>query len=415
MVQIITFGCRLNTYESEVIKGLTADAALDSNTVIVNTCAVTAEAERQARQAIRKTKRENPNAKIIVTGCAAQINPQSFGDMPEVFQVLGNEDKLKKETYHAPSQKKIVVSDIMQVKEPILSHVTSFEGLARAFIQIQNGCDHRCTFCDIPYGRGNSRSTPMGHIVSEIQKLIDQDFQEVVLTGVDLTSYGHDLPGTPTLGQMVKRLLNHVPSLKRLRLSSLDPSEIDEDLYALIDHDERIMPHIHLSLQAGNDLILKRMKRRHLQADIYKCVDRLRRVRKNIILGADIIAGFPTETDEHFKDSLKVIKECHISLLHVFPYSPRPMTPAARMPQVSKKIIKERAALLRELGQKNFLKALQEQRGTNASVLIESSTLGRTENFLPVEINAEVPYKQGSVVQFHISSHTDKILQGNPL
>lgn len=413
MVNIITFGCRLNTYESDVIKTLTEDASLDPHTVIINTCAVTAEAERQARQAIRRAKRHNPQAHIIVTGCAAQINPQAFAAMKEVHQVIGNEDKLKRETYFR--EEKIIVSDIMAVKEPTLNHVTSFEGRARAFVQIQNGCNHRCTFCDIPYGRGNSRSTPIGHIVTEVQHLLNQNIQEIVLTGVDLTAYGHDLPGTPSLGSMLKRLLTHASSLKRLRLSSLDPSEIDDDLYDLIDHEPRLMPHVHLSLQSGSDMILKRMKRRHLQKDIYACVQRLRHKRQDLVIGADIIAGFPTETEAHFQDSLKVVDECEISLLHVFPYSPRPLTPAAKMPQVNSVLIRERAQALREIGQKKLLETLSKQKDKTCFVLVESKQRGRTETFLPVDFSPHEDYLQGEVIPYMIKDHTSSALIGRPL
>ena len=349
--QVITFGCRLNTYESEVIKDLSHQAGLEG-AVIINTCAVTAEAERQARQTIRRLRRDNPTADIIVTGCGAQINPKRYADMPEVTRVIGNDEKMKIATYQSfeGTAEKILVNDIMSVKETAGHLVSGFEGKARAFVQVQNGCDHRCTFCTIPYGRGNSRSVPLGEIVAQIRQLISGGYQEVVLTGVDITSYGGDLPGNPTLGQTIKRLLALVPELKRLRLSSLDPVEIDEDLWRLIAEEERLMPHLHLSLQAGDDMILKRMKRRHLRDDAIGFCQRARSYRPDVAFGADLIAGFPTETDEMFENTYNIVQECDLTFLHIFPYSARSNTPASKMPQVEKAIIKERAARLRYAG-----------------------------------------------------------------
>lgn len=385
--QVVTFGCRLNAYESEIIRENAQKAGLH-NAIVFNTCAVTAEAERQARQAIRKYRRENPDTKIIVTGCGAQINPDSFAQMPEVDQVLGNMEKLQ-ESYFDPhtDHARVIVNDIMSIRETAEHLIAGFDGRARAFIQVQNGCNHRCTFCTIPFGRGNSRSVPLGVIVDQVKLLLEKGFQEIVLTGVDVTSYGEDLPGNPTLGQIVKRLLAHVPELPRLRLSSLDPVEIDEDLLRVFEHDPRLMPHLHLSLQAGDDMILKRMKRRHLRQDAIEICQKLRKLRPGITFGADIIAGFPTETDEMFENSLRIIEECDLSFLHVFPYSPRKETPAARMPQVQKPLIKERAAQLRKEGQRNLEKTLLRFVGHEVSVLLETENEGHSEHFLKVHFS----------------------------
>lgn len=378
--QIVTFGCRLNIYESEVMREVSDQAGLEG-AIIFNTCAVTSEAERQARQAIRKARRENPDKKIIVTGCAAQINPDLYGNMPEVDQVLGNHEKMKADSFSPTNTKKILVNDIMSVKETATHLVTSFDGRTRAFVEVQNGCDHRCTFCTIPYGRGNSRSVPMGLIAEQVQKLVKEGFTEVILTGVDVTSYGGDLPGTPTLGQMMKRLLAHVPNLKRLRLSSLDPVEVDTDLFNLIENEPRFMPHLHISLQAGDDMILKRMKRRHLRQDVIDFCQKVRKMRPDAAFGADVIAGFPTETDAMFENTRQLIAECEIAYMHVFPYSPRPGTPAARMPQVGKAIAKERAGILRDVGQVNLDKLLRSMIGSTQNILVENDDLGRCENF----------------------------------
>jgi threonylcarbamoyladenosine tRNA methylthiotransferase MtaB len=381
--QIVTFGCRLNIYESEVMREISDQSGLE-NAIIFNTCAVTAEAERQARQAIRKARRENPNKKIIVTGCAAQINPELYGKMDEVDQVLGNHEKMQAESFASSNTKKILVNDIMSVKETATHLVTSFDGKTRAFVEVQNGCDHRCTFCTIPYGRGNSRSVPIGVITEQVQKLVEEGFTEVILTGVDVTSYGSDLPGNPTLGQMMKRLLAQVPDLKRLRLSSLDPVEVDKDLFHLIENESRLMPHLHISLQAGDDMILKRMKRRHLRQDVIDFCEKVRQMRPDVAFGADVITGFPTETDGMFENTRQLIEECQIAYMHVFPYSPRPGTPAAKMPQVGKTIAKERAGVLRSVGQKNLKKVLTSMIGSTQKVLIEKDNLGRCENFAQV-------------------------------
>ncbi|NUB28581.1 tRNA (N(6)-L-threonylcarbamoyladenosine(37)-C(2))-methylthiotransferase MtaB, partial [Azospirillum brasilense] len=323
--EIVTFGCRLNTYESEVMRTHARNAGL-GDVVIVNTCAVTSEAERQARQTIRKLRRERPNARIVVTGCAAQIDPQRYGAMPEVDQVLGNQEKLQPESWGLAPAEKVLVNDIMSVKETAGHLIGGFEDRARAFVQVQQGCDHRCTFCIIPYGRGPSRSVPIGAVVEQVQALVKAGYNEVVLSGVDITSFGPDLPGTPTLGQMVRRLLALVPELPRLRLSSLDCIEIDDDLWRLIETEPRLMPHLHLSLQAGDDMILKRMKRRHSRADAIAFCERVRALRPDMVFGADFIAGFPTETDEMFENTMRLVEECGLTWLHVFPYSPRPGT-----------------------------------------------------------------------------------------
>jgi threonylcarbamoyladenosine tRNA methylthiotransferase MtaB len=397
---VVTFGCRLNAYESEVIREKALKAGLQ-DAVVFNTCAVTAEAERQARQAIRKYRRDFPHRKIIVTGCAAQINPDSFSQMPEVDQILGNMEKLE-EKYFSPHKdhERIIVNDIMAVRETAEHLIAGFDGRARAFIQVQNGCDHRCTFCTIPYGRGNSRSVPLGVIVDQIRLLLGKGFQEIVLTGVDITAYGEDLPGKPTLGQMVKRLLAHLPELPRLRLSSLDPVEVDPDLFFVVKQDSRLMPHFHLSLQAGDDMILKRMKRRHLRQDVINICDKFRELRPDVTFGADIIAGFPTETEEMFQNTLRIVEECDLTFLHVFPYSPREGTPAARMPQVKGDLIKERAARLREAGDKNLQKTLARFVGQEVSVLLETENQGHSEHFL--KVNLLTPFIPGSISKANV-------------
>jgi threonylcarbamoyladenosine tRNA methylthiotransferase MtaB len=402
--ELVTFGCRLNTYESEVIRGHAKAAGLD-DVIIFNTCAVTKEAERQARQAIRRAKKNNPDAKIIVTGCSAQISPEMYAEMPEVDRIIGNDLKLKAETWGASGDEKILVNDIMSVKETASHLVEGFEGRARAFIQVQNGCDHRCTFCIIPYGRGNSRSVAIGEIAQQVKALVSAGYNEIVMTGVDVTSYGHDLPGAPTLGQMIRRVLALVPELPRLRLSSLDPVEMDDDLWKLIAEEPRLMPHLHMSLQAGDDMILKRMKRRHLRADAIEMCRRAREHRPDIVFGADIIAGFPTETDEMFENTLKVVEECDLTYLHVFPYSERPGTPAAKMPQVPHEKRKERAARLREAGEKQVAKFLSAQVGTTRTVVIERDDYGHTEHFAPVKLDQAV--EAGSLVRVEITSMLD--------
>jgi len=390
--RILTFGCRLNAYESEVMRGHAEAAGLD-DAIIVNTCAVTGEAERQARQAIRKARRENPEAQIIVTGCAAQIDPEGYAAMTEVDRVLGNEEKLKAESFLDHGGPRVAVNDIMAVKQTAPQLIDGFAERTRAFVQVQQGCDHRCTFCIIPYGRGNSRSVPLGEVVRQVRALVDEGYAEVVLTGVDITSYGGDLPGRPALGQMVRRLLAQVPDLKRLRLSSLDAIELDPDLRQLIAAEPRLMPHLHLSLQAGDDMILKRMKRRHSRSEAVELCNELRELRPDIVFGADLIAGFPTENDEMFENSLRLVEDCGLTWLHVFPYSARKGTPAAKMLQVPMALRKERAARLRAAGEAALSRFLDSQIDTTVSVLIERELddgrrLGRSETFAEVLLPA---------------------------
>ena len=401
-VDIVTFGCRLNAFEAEVIRREAEAAGLD-NTIVVNSCAVTNEAVAQARQSIRKLKRERPNARIVVTGCAAQTQSGMFAGMAEVDRVVGNADKMRAEAWRETRDafdlgagEKIAVSDIMAVKEMAPHLVDGYaSGLPRVFVQVQNGCDHRCTFCIIPFGRGNSRSVPMGAVVEQVRNLAARGHAEIVLTGVDLTSYGADLPGAPKLGMLTKQILRHVPELKRLRISSIDSIEADSDLLDAVADDSRLMPHLHLSLQSGDDMILKRMKRRHSRRDAIAFCDQVRRLRPDVLFGADIIAGFPTETDEMFSRSLDLIEECGLTFLHVFPYSPRPGTPAAKMPQVAGAVIKQRAKRLRAAGEAALRKRLQAEIGLMREVLIESEGQGRTEHYLPVAITGE---RVGSVV-----------------
>jgi threonylcarbamoyladenosine tRNA methylthiotransferase MtaB len=401
-VEVVTFGCRLNAYESEVLRRQAQDAGLD-DLVVVNTCAVTAEAVRQARQTIRRLHRERPGARVVVTGCAAQTEPATFAAMAEVDRVLGNSEKLDPAawsgthaalagpTFGLDVEEKVAVNDIMAVKEQALHLVDGFDGRARAFVQVQNGCDHRCTFCIIPYGRGNSRSVPMGDVIAQIRRLTENGYREVVLTGVDITSYGANLPGTPKLGTLVRQILKHVPELARLRLSSIASIEADRDLLDAIAEEPRLMPHLQLSLQAGDDLILKRMKRRHSRADAVAFCAQVRRLRPDIALGADIIAGFPTETEAMFARSQEMVDECGLSFLHVFPYSKRPGTPAARMPQVAGATIKERAKRLRATGEIALRRRLESEIGSTRQVLIESATQGRTEHFVPVATSGGTP------------------------
>jgi threonylcarbamoyladenosine tRNA methylthiotransferase MtaB len=384
-VDVLTFGCRLNAYESEVMRG---HAAALADTVIVNTCAVTAEAERQARQAIRKLARERPDARIVVTGCAAQLDPDRWAALPNVAQVLGNDDKLKPESWVFGAGS--AVSDIMAARETAAHLVTEFAGRARAFVQVQQGCDHRCTFCIIPFGRGPNRSVPAGAVVQQVRTLVARGFQEVVLTGVDIASYGADLPGRPPLGQLVRRLLTLVPELPRLRLSSLDPAAIDADLWRLVAEEPRLMPHLHLSLQAGSDLILKRMKRRHLRADALAAIERARALRPGIAIGADLIAGFPTETDALFAETLDFVTTAALPYLHVFPYSERPGTPAARMPALPRPVRKERAAALREAGRRAAAAFFAAQVGRTVTVLTEAEDTGHSEHFSPVQLTDPV-------------------------
>jgi threonylcarbamoyladenosine tRNA methylthiotransferase MtaB len=419
-VDVLTFGCRLNTYESEVIRRHAVAAGL-ADVVVVNTCAVTAEAERQARQAIRRAKRERPQARIIVTGCAAQTNPGQFATMAEVERVIGNDDKIAGEAWIAAGEalaqppdfgiggeQKIVVNDIMSVKETAAHLIEGVEGRSRAYVQVQNGCDHRCTFCIIPFGRGNSRSVPMGEVVTQVRRLADNGYREVVLTGVDLTSYGADLPGAPKLGTLVRQILRHVGTLARLRLSSLDCVEIDDELFAAFAEEPRLMPHLHLSLQAGDDLILKRMKRRHSRAAAVALCERLRRLRPGMVFGADIIAGFPTEDEAMFARSLDLVGDCGLTYLHVFPYSPRPGTPAARMPQVSREIAKDRARRLREAGEAALRRHLDGEVGARRSVLTETNDSGRSEHFTAVRFDR--PVEPGIVVDAEVIGHDGRRL-----
>ena len=387
-VEVVTFGCRLNAYESEAIRARAGEAQL-RNTLIVNTCAVTGEAVRQSRQAIRKFKRENPARRIIVTGCAAQIEPSRYAAMPEVDAVLGNQEKLSATAYAdfgIGAGERIRVNDIMSVAETAPQMVDHFDGKTRAFLQVQNGCDHRCTFCIIPFGRGNSRSVPLGAAVMEARRLVDNGFCELVLTGVDLTSYGSDLPGAPSLGQLVGKILKLVPGLKRLRLSSIDAIEADTSLMHLIAEEERLMPHFHLSAQSGDDLILKRMKRRHGRADVIAFCERVRRSRPEAAFAADLIAGFPTETEAMFENSLKLVDDAGFSRLHVFPYSSRTGTAAAKMPQLPPATIKDRAARLRHKGETVLRARLDGMKGSRHMVLAERGGIGRTPCFTPVEI-----------------------------
>ena len=410
-IDIVTFGCRLNAYESEVMRR-EAEAAglaeLKGGAVIFNTCAVTAEAVRQARQSIRKARRDNPNARIIVTGCAAQTEPEAFASMGEVDLVLGNEEKLKAHNYRALPDfgvnlfEKARVNDIMSVRETAAHMVDAIEGRARAFVQVQNGCDHRCTFCIIPYGRGNSRSVPMGGVVEQIKRLAGNGYAEVVLSGVDLTSYGADLPGTPKLGRLVRTILGQVPEIRRLRLSSIDSIEADDDLLDVLATEKRLMPHLHLSLQSGDDMILKRMKRRHLRDDSIRFCEDVRRLRPDIVFGADVIAGFPTETEDMFENSLRIVEECGLTHLHVFPYSPRKGTPAARMPQVDRGVVRQRAARLRAAGEAAHLSHLDALRGSRQSILVERDGIGRTEGFAVAMTDAGAP---GEIIDVHVSGH----------
>jgi threonylcarbamoyladenosine tRNA methylthiotransferase MtaB len=383
--RLLSFGCRLNTYESEAMRDLASKAG-QGNAIIVNTCAVTAEAERQARQAIRRAHRDNPGARIIVTGCAAQIAPDKWAGLPGVERVIGNADKLRPETWAALDAPPAPVTDIMAARETAAHLVTEFAGRARAFVQVQQGCDHRCTFCVIPFGRGPSRSVPIGVIVEQLRALVAAGYREAVLTGVDVTSYGSDLPGRPTLGQMTRRVLALVPELPRLRLSSLDPVEVDEDLWRLIAEEPRLMPHLHLSLQHGSDLILKRMKRRHLRADAIALAEKARRLRPDIVFGADLIAGFPTETEAQFQESLSLVSACDLSFLHVFPYSERPGTPAARMPQIPVPERRARAARLRQAGAAAAARYYAARLGQEEQVLLEHPDRGHTEYFAPLRL-----------------------------
>jgi threonylcarbamoyladenosine tRNA methylthiotransferase MtaB len=387
--RVITFGCRLNAYESEVMRAQAA-AAGAHDAIILNTCAVTSEATRQARQAIRRARRDNPAARIVVTGCAAQIEPERFAAMPEVDLVLGNTEKLQADSYvpdfGVGREARPKVNDIMSVREAAGHMIDGFGERARAFIEVQNGCDHRCTFCIIPFGRGPSRSVPAGAVVEQVRRLAANGVAEVVLTGVDITAYGADLPGTPSLGGLARRILKGVPELHRLRLTSLDTIEADPDLLAAIGEDERLMPHFHLSLQSGDDLILKRMKRRHTRAQAIEFCDEVRRRRPDAVFGADLIAGFPTETDAMAGNSRRLIDDCGLTFLHVFPFSPRPGTPAQRMPQLAREVVRERARRLREAGSAALNRFLDSEVGATREVLVESDGLGRTPHYATVRL-----------------------------
>jgi threonylcarbamoyladenosine tRNA methylthiotransferase MtaB len=410
-IEVVTFGCRLNAYESEAIKARAREAQL-RDVVVINTCAVTAEAVRQSRQAIRKLKRQQPGRRIIVTGCAAQVQPQDYADMREVDAVLGNAEKLTAGAYAdfgMGRSEKVRVNDIMSLRETASQMVDHFDGQTRAFLQVQNGCDHRCTFCIIPYGRGNSRSVPLGAAVAEARSLVENGFAEIVLTGVDLTSYGADLPGSPSLGTLVQKILKLVPDLKRLRLSSLDTIEADALLMRMIAEEERLMPHFHLSAQSGDDMILKRMKRRHTRADTIDFCDTVRRHRPDAVFGADLIAGFPTESDAMFENSLKLVDEAGLSLLHVFPYSPRPQTPAAKMPQLPRATVKARATRLRAKGEAVLHARLDAMTGSRHTVLMERGGIGRTPCFTPVSFDKGIP---GSLVGLSITGRNGDRLTG---
>jgi threonylcarbamoyladenosine tRNA methylthiotransferase MtaB len=412
---VITLGCRLNAYESELVRRHAAEAGLE-DAVIINTCAVTAEAVRQSQQAIRRARRERPDAKVIVTGCAAQVDPDLFAGMAEVDHVIGNAEKVKRETFlglNLANSERVQVNDIMSVRETASHLIDGFGTRARAYVQVQNGCDHRCTFCIIPYGRGPSRSVPAGEVVAQVRRLVEAGYLEVVLTGVDITSYGNDLPGRMSLGRLVRQILRHVPELKRLRLSSIDQVEADKDLMDAIAEEQRLMPHLHLSLQAGDDLILKRMKRRHLRSDAIRFCETARRLRPDVVFGADLIAGFPTETEQHFENTLRLVEECGLTYLHVFPFSPRKGTPAARMPQVDRKEVKERAARLRSLGSKVLARFLEQQHGSVVEVLTEGANVGRTAQFAEVKLSDEVP--AGALLSARIQGDDGQRLAGEVL
>jgi threonylcarbamoyladenosine tRNA methylthiotransferase MtaB len=414
-VRVVTLGCRLNAYESEVMRAHAAAAGLE-DVVIVNTCAVTAEAVRQAAQTIRKLKRENPRARLIVTGCAAQIEPHRFADMPEVDRVIGNVEKMDAKIYRGLSladSPGVTVNDIMSVRETAHVFIDGFGSNARAYVEVQNGCDHRCTFCIIPFGRGPSRSVPAGDVVAQVRKLVAAGYAEIVLTGVDITDYGAGLPGDMTLGKLVRHILRQVPELERLRLSSIDQVEADKHLMAAIAEEPRLMPHLHLSLQAGDDMVLKRMKRRHSRADAVRFCAEARRLRPDIVFGADLIAGFPTETEAMFDGTLRLIDDCGLTFLHVFPFSPRPGTSAARMPQVARSAIKERAARLREKGDAALAGHLEGRIGSEVELLMEREHLGRTPAFAEMELAH--PATPGQLLLARVTASDGKRLRGELL
>ncbi len=411
-LNIITFGCRLNSYESEVIRNHAQNAGLE-DAIIVNTCAVTGEAVRQARQAIRKARREQPDAKIIVTGCAAQIDTAQFASMEEVDHIVGNDEKMHPETFAAlmtTESERISVNNIMAITELAPHLLEGFGGRARAYVQIQNGCDHRCTFCIIPYGRGPSRSVPAGKVVAQIRLLVENGYREIVLTGVDITSYGSDLPDKMTLGELVQKIFRLIPELERLRLSSIDSVETDSALLDVIADQSRLMPHLHLSLQSGDDMILKRMKRRHSRSDALRFCDTVRELRPDIVFGADLIAGFPTETEDMFENTLRLVEECGLTYLHIFPFSPRPGTPAARMPQLDREVVKERAQRLRFKGDNMLSRHLSEQTGKVVQLLMEQKQMGRTPQYAEMQI--ETPCQTGALVNAHVVGHERGMLYG---
>jgi threonylcarbamoyladenosine tRNA methylthiotransferase MtaB len=416
-VEVVTFGCRLNAYESEVIRVHAVAAGL-KDAVVVNTCAVTAEAVRQARQAIRKLRRERPEARIVVTGCAAQTDPQAFAAMPEIDLIVGNAEKMEARIWKglgnslgAPDTEKVRVDDIMSVTETAHHLIDGLADRVRTYIQVQNGCDHRCTFCIIPYGRGNSRSVPAGEVVTQVRRLVDNGVAEVVLTGVDITSWGGDLPGAPKLGRLVRAILEGAPDLPRLRLSSLDAVEIDPELYDFVTEEPRVAPHLHLSLQAGDDLILKRMKRRHSRAQAIELCARLKAARPEIAFGADLIAGFPTEDEAMFANTLALVDDCRLAFTHVFPFSPRPGTPAARMPQLDREVVKERAARLRAKGAEALAQHLESHVGSEHDVLVEREDFARLADFSPLRLPSS-PARAGSIVRAHVLASDGAELSG---
>lgn len=415
--EIVTLGCRLNSYESEVIRQHVHAAGLQ-DTVIVNTCAVTGEAVRQAMQTIRQLRRRQPDARMIVTGCAAQIDPHQFARMPEVDHVVGNAEKLDPRTFvdlAGDPGERVRVNDIMHLRETAHHLIDGFVGRTRAYVQVQNGCDHRCTFCIIPYGRGPSRSVPAGAVVEQISRLVDAGCSEIVLTGVDITSYGCDLPGRPRLGTLVRQILRHVPRLRRLRLSSIDQIEADADLMRALRDEDRFMPHLHLSLQSGDNMILKRMKRRHLRRDTISFCAEARRLRPDVVFGADLIAGFPTETDEMFENTIEIVETCDLTYLHVFPFSPRAGTPAAKMPQLPRGVVKHRAARLRAAGKERLRRFLASQVGGQKEVAIETATRGRTPQFATVTFAAAHAFEPGMIVTMQINEADGATLSGEPV
>ncbi|MCB1384308.1 MAG: tRNA (N(6)-L-threonylcarbamoyladenosine(37)-C(2))-methylthiotransferase MtaB [Nitratireductor sp.] len=418
-IKTLTFGCRLNAYETEVMRDRAREAGLDAlanDAILINTCAVTGEAVRQAKQAIRRARRENPHARIIVSGCAAQTEPETFAAMDEIDLVIGNEEKLKTHSYRGLPDfgvnafEKVRVNDIMEVRETASHMVQAVEGHTRAFVQVQNGCDHRCTFCIIPFGRGNSRSVPAGEVVEQVRKLVANGYREVVLTGVDTTSWGADLPGRPKLGRLVEAVLRHVPDLERLRLSSIDSIEVDDGLMAAIAGEPRFMPHLHLSLQHGDDMILKRMKRRHSREDSIRFCEDVRRLRPEIALGADLMAGFPTETDAMFERSLSLIEACGLDFVHVFPFSPRRGTPAARMPQLDRETVRKRARILRAAADRALQRHHESLVGTTGTVLVEQDHKGRLPQFTQVALPAAAAIEPGSFTQVAITGIADGML-----